>query len=223
MGFLEAIDACLVCDQFINKYSWSDHKCSQSTRVSWISARVVMTKGPYWKTVWFRGSPATYKPINICSANTIIHSDNSPEYIPHPLLLLQYWHQFDPLLLTERGCEMSHSVSFRHRPKLSPSRLNIKWVLSLHAQISLLTIDEGSPANSYIESERLHHRTQSIRTYEYPERSILCSWKWCENTNNHREVWQVTQHHDFYRWLLWFEQVHQHLQGEQLVSYMQPM
>lgn len=33
---------------------------SQSISVFWISSRLVITKGPYWKTGWSRGSPAIY-------------------------------------------------------------------------------------------------------------------------------------------------------------------
>lgn len=40
---------------------------SQSMRVFWISSRLVMTKGPYWKTVWSSGSPAIYRRTQVSS------------------------------------------------------------------------------------------------------------------------------------------------------------
>lgn len=74
-GFSHIPNLTLPCVRFLESVTtrsvWYQHdslsvlsnicaNCSQSISVLWISSWFVMTKGPYWKTVWSRGSPATF-------------------------------------------------------------------------------------------------------------------------------------------------------------------
>jgi hypothetical protein len=99
---------------------------SQSISVLWISSWLVMTKGPYWNTVWSRGSPAIFSQKShsekVLDENRV-YIPTQTEYRPSQLLVSRRSRRPHG---KEQACGKSHNQDYFHRCALHPSRLTRK-------------------------------------------------------------------------------------------------